>query len=950
MQVTDGEPAAAGAAAAGPVAAGAATSERDVLLATKLNVPGLRSDLVPRPRLAQRLDEGRGRGLVLACAPAGYGKTVLLAEWVRRVRHPVAWLSLDAGDNDPARFWRHAVAALDRARPGISERMGPLLGPASLSSFEPLVTALINEVAGQPDADGALLLVLDDYHVISSQLVHESLGFLLQHQPPGLYLALTSRSDPPLALARLRARGQLTELRASELCFTADEAAALLQQVAGAPGGARPGAPLLQVPEAVAAALTARTEGWAAGLQLAGLSLRGRSDVDGFVAAFTGSHRYVLDYLAEEVLEHQGEQVRTFLLETSVLERLSGPLCDAVTGRPGSQALLEEAERAGLFVVPLDEVRGWWRYHHLFADLLRARLQQEKPDRAAQLHRNAAAWYAERGLADDAIRHAVAAGEMTWAARLIEQHFDAVHSMRGEAATVQRWLTPLPDDLVRSRPRLLLAQAVPAATGGRLEAAEQLVDAAEVAYAGTGEEPFEPTIGRAGSLLVNVPGMIALSRGYLAQLRGDGAGTARFGAQALAESRKDEWILRSVAQGQLAVAAWLDGRLDEAERAFADGIAGRRAAGLPTWGAWASYELGQVQHAQGRLDAAVRTCEQALDAVARSGRPPLPAAGPAYVGLAEVAYQRNELGSALETVTQGIALCRSFVYTMPLAAGLATLAWIRQAGGDPAGALEAMDEAVQATPGPPGLLNPIPARRARLLLAQGDLSAAARWTQENNLSEDDEPDYVREPGYLVLARVLLTQGRPGPALALLNPLHAAAAAQDRVGSLIEIGALRALALAASGDAGRAVDALAEALTLACPQGYLRVFADEGPPMAALLAQLIAAQRSGSGFGAVAEVPLGCLARLQRALSARGVAPDAGPGGVTATPGLVDPLTSRELEVLEMLAAGRSNQAIASQLVVTLDTVKKHVSHVLSKLGAANRTEAVARARELGLIR
>jgi LuxR family maltose regulon positive regulatory protein len=406
----------------------------------------------------------------------------------------------------------------------------------------------------------------------------------------------------------------------------------------------------------------------------------------------------------------------------------------------------------------------------------------------------------------------------------------------------------------------------------------------------------------------------------------------------VAESREDEWILRSVAQVQLAVAGWLDGRLDEAERAFAQGIAGRRAAGLPTWGAWASYELGQVQYARGRLDAAVRTCEQALEAAARTGQPPSPAAGPAYAGLAELAYQRNELDSALDNAERGIALCRSFVYTMPLAAGLATLAWIRQAGGDPAGALDAMDEAVRATPGsPPGLLNPIPARWARLLLAQGDLAAATRWTQQNDLTADDQPDYAREPGYLVLARVLLAQGRPGRALALLDRLYAAAAAQDRVGSLIEIGALRALALAACGQDADAVNALAGALTLACPQGYVRVFADEGPPMAALLTQLIAAQRSG---GAVAEVPLGCLARLQRALPAQ---------SVTAAPGLVDPLTSRELEVLEMLAAGTSNQAIASQLVVTLDTVKKHVSHVLSKLGAANRTEAVARARELGLI-
>ena len=707
-------------------AAEAATSERDVLLATKLNVPGLRPDLVPRPRLAQRLDEGRGRGLVLVCAPAGYGKTVLLAEWVRRGRHPVAWLSLDAGDNDPARFWRHTVAALDRVRPGISERMGPLLGPPAPPSFEPLVTALINEVAGQPDADEALLLVLDDYHVISSQLVHSSLGFLLEHRPPGLHLALTSRSDPPLALARLRARGQLTELRAAELRFTPGEAAALLPQVAAAPGGARPGAPL---PDAVAAALAARTEGWAAGLQLAGLSLRGQADVDGFVAAFTGSHRYVLDYLAEEVLEQQSEQVRTFLLETSVLERLSGELCDAVTGRPGSQALLEQVERAGLFVVPLDEVRGWWRYHHLFADLLRARLQAEQPGRVPGLHRNAAAWYAERGLADDAIRHAVAAGEMTWAARLIEQHYDAVFFLHGEGATIHRWLSALPEDLVRSRPRLLLTQAFLALISGRLEAVEPLLDAAQQAYARAAEEPFEPTVGRARSLLVNAPALIMLQRSLLAQLRGDADATVAFASQAMAEADEGERLLHVVARRYLAVGQWLRGQLAQAERTFMSSIAEWRAAGLPTLTAWVLYLLGQVQRAQGGLDASARTCRQALEMTAVPGRPPPPAAGPAYVGLGEVAYQRNELDTALRRITEGITLCRQFAYIPPLATGLVTLAWIRQASGDPGGALAAIAEAKQASPGPAGPLNPVPAQRARLLLAQGDLAAAARWTR-----------------------------------------------------------------------------------------------------------------------------------------------------------------------------------------------------------------------------
>jgi LuxR family maltose regulon positive regulatory protein len=924
----------------GEAAAEAAASQRDVLLATKLNVPGLQPDLVPRPRLAQRLDEARGRGLVLVCAPAGYGKTVLLAEWVRRARRQAAWLSLDAGDNDPARFWRHALAALDRVRPGISRRMSPLLGPPAPSSFEPLVTALINEVAGQPGNDGALL-VLDDYHVISSPPVHESLRFLLEHRPPGLQLALTSRSDPPLTLARLRARGELAELRAAELRFTPGEAAALLQQVAAAPGAAQHDAPL---PDAVTAALAARTEGWAAGLQLAGLSLRGQADVDGFVAAFTGSHRYVLDYLAEEVLERQPAMLREFLLETSVLDRLSGELCDAVTGRPGSQALLEQAERAGLFVVPLDEVRGWWRYHHLFADLLRARLQQEQPSRLLELHHGAAAWYAERGLADDAIRHAIAAGELTWAAQLIEQHFDETFYLRGEGATFHQWLSALPAGLVRSRPRLLVAQAFLASHGGGATV-ESLLDEAEQAGAGAADEPFEPSSGRAASILVNVPVLIALSRAYLAQFRGDAEATAAFASRALAESREGEPMLVSIIKWNLAVAEWLGGRLPEAERAFVSAVAQQLEDGLINE-AWCCHDLGQVQRARGRLDAAVRTCQRGLDAATVPGRPQLPIAGSAYVGLSEVAYQRNELGPALDHVTRGIELCRQLTWPPPLAAGLVRLAWIRQASGDPAGALEAIDEASKAAPGPSGLLNPVPAQRARLMLAQDNLAAAAHWTKEAGLGADDEPAYARESGHLVLARVLLAQAQAGPALALLDRLHAKAAGQDRVGSLIEIGALRALGLAASGEEAAAVAALADALTLACPQGYVRVFADEGAPMTALLARLIAAQRSG---GAAAEVPLGYLARLQRALGTQDIGSDAGQGNVTVVPALVDQLTSRELEVLEMLAAGRSNQAIAGQLVITLDTVKKHVSHLLGKLGAANRTEAVARARELGLI-
>jgi LuxR family transcriptional regulator, maltose regulon positive regulatory protein len=916
--------------------AGAAMSGQDALLATKLHVPRPQPGFVPRPRLVQALSQGLARGRVLICAPAGFGKTSLLADWARSSGRPVAWLGLDAGDNDPARFWRYVAAALDQAQPGIAERLGPLLGPQAPRSFEGLVTALINEFDAQAGRD-EVLLVLDDYHLVDAGPVHESVAFLLENLPPGLLLVVSGRADPPLPLARLRARGRLAELRAAELRFTTEEAAALLGAAAG---------PVL--PDTAVVTLTARTEGWAAGLQLAALSLRGRTDAAGFVAAFSGSHRFVLDYLADEVLDGQPGQVRAFLLETSVLERLSGELCDAVTGRSGSQAMLHHIEQAGLFLVPLDEVRGWWRYHHLFADLLRARLEQELPGRMQELHRAAAAWSDEHDLSDDAVRHALAAGDAAWAAQLIEQHFDATLYLSSEGATAQRWLAALPAELVQTRPRLLLAQVLLAATLGRAEAMEPPLGAAERALAGAAPaagESFEPSVGKAASMLVNIPAQIALHRSFLAQLRGDAENTAAFASQALAELGDGERLLGSIAQGLLAAAEWLRGRLADAEQAFVSSIAGWRT-GQPL--SWGIYQLGQVQRAQGRLDAAAETYQKTLDIAAESGPPPAPPAGPAYVGLAEVAYQRNELDSALWQVTEGIAVCRQFLYPAPLGTGLVTLAWIRQAQGDPGGALEAMGEAGQAAlgPGVTGLLNPVPSQRARLLLAQGDVSAAAQWAKAAGLSPDDEPDYPREPAYLVLARVLLAQDRPGPALTLLQRLLATAASQDRIGSVIEIQALRALALAACGDHAGALGALAEAVTLASPRGYVRVFADEGAPMRALLTRLSAAEKDERG--PARDIDPDYLAGLLRASGQAGAAPPSR-RAAAALPGMIEPLTGRELEVLRLLAAGRSNQRIAHELVVALDTVKKHVTHILGKLGAANRTEAVARARQLGLI-
>jgi LuxR family transcriptional regulator, maltose regulon positive regulatory protein len=931
--------------------AGAALSGQDVLLATKLHVPRPQPGFVPRPRLVQALSQGVARGRVLVCAPAGFGKTSLLADWARGGGRPVAWLGLDAGDNDPARFWRYVVAALEGARPALAGRVGP----PPPRSFEGLVTALINELAADPGPD-EVLLVLDDYHLVDSGPVHESVAFLLENLPPGLRVVVSGRVDPPLPLARLRARGQLAELRAADLRFTPEEAAALLGETAG-PG----------LPTVAAEALVARTEGWAAGLQLAALSLRGHADAAGFVAAFSGSHRFVLDYLADEVLDGQTGQVRAFLLETSVLERLSGELCDAVTGQPGSQAMLQDIERAGLFLMPLDELRGWWRYHHLFADLLRARLQAEQPGRVQALHRAAAAWCEEHDLADDAVRHALAAGDAVWAAQVVDRHVETLLG-RGEGVTLRRWLSALPAGSVGGRPRLCLAQAYGAAQGFQLETLEALLDDAERAF--SGDEPYEDTAGRPASVLANVPAGIAFLRASLARLRGDTALAAGYNQHALAQLGEDEWLMRSFVRWNGAAVDWLGGRLGPAERGLTEVLAELRAAdeavrrvgGEPTEvfravaggaGFFAGflamrvrYDLGEVQRAQGNLDAALATYRQALDTAVESSQTAY--AGLAYVGLAQILYERDELDAALDHATRGVTLCWQLAFTLPLAIGLAVVARIRYAHGDAAGAREAMGEAGQVglSPQVAALINPVPSQRARLLLAQGDVHAAAQWTTAAGLSPDDEPQYPQEPAYLVLARVLLAHDGPGPALTLLQRLLDAAASQGRTASIIEIQALRALALAACGDHAGAVGALTEALTLARPQGYVRVFADEGAPMRALLTQLPAA-RPGQQHAADRIDP-GYLAALLRACGPAGAVPQR-IRAAAALPGMAEPLTDREVEVLRLLAAGRSNQRIAHELVVALDTVKKHVTHVLGKLGAANRTEAVARARQLGLI-
>ena len=911
-----------------------AAPERNVLVTTKFHVP--RAGFVPRPRLLARLAQGMERGLTLVCTPAGFGKTTLLGDWARRSRRPTAWLSLDAGDNDPALFWRYVAAALDRVRPGVGEQVAMLLRGPQQPPLEAVVTTVINELALLPDY---VMLVLDDYHLIEASPVHESVAFVLDRLPPGLRLVLASRSAPPFPRARLRASGQLAELRAAELRFTLDETAAFVWKTTG-----------LDLPAASIAALQDRTEGWVAGVQLAALSLQGRPDPAGFIATFAGSNRYVLDYLTEEVLARQPEQVVRFLLETSVLERLSGPLCDAVTDATGGQARLEALERANLFVVPLDEVRRWWRYHHLFADLLRVRLAQERPERVPELHRAAAAWHEGHGSADDAVRHALAAGEVDWAARLVERHVESL-LRRSEGATLRRWLGGLPTETVRARARLCLAQAVTAVVGSRVEAIEPLLVDAERAFAASGDEPHEPSCGRALSVLANVPASIAFLRAELARLRGDAGRAVAFDQQALRHLGEPDWLLRSLVAWNLAMADWLRGRLEPAEHALAEVVAERQAAGEGYLAMRVCYDLGQVQRAQGRLDAALATYRRGLEPANETGSQ-LSAAGILHVGMAEVLYEQDELAAALDHATQAVALCRQLAFTQSLATGLAILARIRHAQGDAAGALDAMGQAelIELSPEVVALLNPVPAWRAGLLLTRGELAEAARWANERGLGVTDEPSYPREGEYLVLARVLLAEQEPNQALGLLERLHAQAVAEERTGSAIELGALRALALEAQGDHAASLTALAKALALAGPAGFVRVFVDHGSPMARLLDRLAAANRAGR-VALPCAVPPDYLDRLARAFKPGGArAASRTDRNIAGLVALVEPLSDRELEVLGLLAAGKSNQQIADELFVVLDTVKKHVGHILDKLGAANRTQAVARARMLRLLR
>lgn len=906
----------------------AAVPERDQILTTKVKIPRVRPGYLNRSRLIDALDEAITRELILVCTPAGFGKTTLLADWAEGADVAVAWLSLDEDDNDPTRFWRYVLVALDRVI-DVNERVLSLATDPGGTSSTGLRTALGRELEELPED---LVLVLDDYHLIDSGDIHNGLEFLLRHQPPRLHVLVSTRADPPLPIARLRARHQLAEFRAADLRFTAQETAAFLENVWG-----------LDVRPPTVATLQARTEGWAVGLQLAALSLQDRVDKDAFLEEFTGTHRYVLDYLSEEVFEAQPEPLKEFLLQTSILERLSGPLCDAVTGRTDGQVMIEELDRANLFVIPLDEERRWYRFHHLFADLLRVRLQQTAPASLPELHRRAGSWCARHGLMDDGIRHALSSGDSMWAAELVEGNLNDAF-VRGEGATVVRWLSLLPERLVQSRPRLCIARAMMEWHGYRLEEMERALHHVETALEdrddpGTGEVPTE------GGMVSDVRAAISLLWGQIDLVRAKTESGRKHVNAAISRLTEEETGPRFFARWLLLSSDWICGRMEHVEAKYTEmlteGRAKRDAHPLMT----SCTPLGCVQEARGRLSAALRTYDESLRFATEVGRFSSFHAAEAHLGIARVLCQRNQLDEALRHCNEGVDLARQGVENLLVGIGLQTLAWIRHAKGNPEAASEAMEETVNLIPSPnvgswfyPGL-----AGHANLLLAHGDLEEAERWTQQRRLGTRDEVSYALENDYLVLVRVLLAKSDHAEALELLGRLEHLADSQSRGGSLIEIRALRALALDATGDRHAATALLAETISLARPEGYVRVFVHEGPPMARLLRALAA---TGQEVGPRMSRP----DRAYRNQILRAFEPvDSPADGELRVAGAPHPLTDRELEVLGLIAAGRRNQEIAADLWVSLDTVKKHVSHILDKLAVTNRTEAVAEGRRLGLI-
>jgi LuxR family maltose regulon positive regulatory protein len=888
------------------------------LLSTKFFVPPPRPTLVPRPHLVERLSQGLTLPLTLISAPAGFGKTTLVSEWRASDAgrdYPLVCLSLEMDDNDPTRFLTYLVAALGTLKSDLAETALGMLQSPQPPPVQALLTGLINDLG---ELDHSFALVLDDYHVISARPVHEALSFLLDHLPRHMHLVLLTRADPPLPLARMRARDQLVEIRVDDLRFTSTESTAFFNQAIG-----------LALSDENISALEERTEGWIAGLQLAALaiqtprSMKRSEDIASFIAAFTGSHYYVADYLATEVLNRQSEAVRTFLLQTSILGRMTGELCDHLTGRSDGQGMLRDLETANLFLIPLDEERRWYRYHHLFADVLRTQLQPTYPGQLAELHKCAAEWYEQNGFVSEAVHHAQAAGDQLLVARLMEKNAMAM-LMRGEAVTVLNWITPIAP-LVREHPWLAIFQSWAFICTGQLGQLEHVLQVPDQHL----------TLSVMDAEAEAMRSHIAVIRALAAARRGDAQQATTLAQQALDLLPEGDTFIRGILIFTLGEARWQTGDLAGGRRAYAEASQINKVVGNFLAGVLALSSLAALLTEQGELHRAAETYQTAVQMATRSDRRMMPAAAQACLGLSGLEYEWNELDTAGHNVLQALELGHRWGNPDTLAGAHLMRARLQQAQGDSTAAFGSLREAEALAQGQGVTAMTalrIEAIRVRLWLAQANREAVMRWSHEQPFDVNGEISYQNQVAYLTQARILIAQSQADTALILLERLLMQVKALGQMGRALEALILRSLALADLGDTPGALRTLARALTLGQPEGYVRVFLDEGTPMANLLRH---AGSRGISPKYVAEL----LSQFDREI---GITP------VTQQP-LIVPLTERELEVLHLLADGLSNQEIASKLIVALGTAKTHTASLYRKLDVVSRTQAVARARELGLL-
>lgn len=893
-------------------------SPSGILLLTKLHLPRLRPELTARPRLIERLNEGAHRKLTLISAGAGFGKTILLGTWALQADRPIGWVSLDEQDNDPVRFWMYVLYALHQIQPHAGSSALELLPALPIIDPETLLTALINDLVNVTDD---FSVVLDDYNVIRSEAIHAQMTFLLSNLPPPMHLVIASRTMPPFPLARLRARGELVELRADDLRFTPEEANHFLKNSMKLALSSQDSHTLIQL-----------CEGWIAGLQMSALLAQERGAVGGIIRSPDDVSRYVLDYLAEEVLEQQPRPIQDFLLKTSVLDRMSAALCEVITGTPRAQETLLELEKANLFIVPLDEGHNWYRYHVLFAEFLRNRLQQVYPDEVQGLHLRASRWYEQHDDKPEAIRHAILASDYERVARLVEQ-VAAQMFILGKTTIVRGWLGELPDSVVDSRVALDIVYTWTYILEGQLEIAAIHLKQIEKRLT----DQIREATTHSRTVYRNLLGEVHVLRALSARLQEDIPTAVAASQDALKLLGNTNSLLAMLVTINLGQSYWLTGDVASASRTFTEALAiDLTARNLHmTW--IAVHNLARLAAARGHLRHAMDMYRQARDMLDEFDGLPS-GAGILYAGMGELLYEWNDLDNARQYLAQDFDITSPIAYPDNLLSHCYYHAMTLQASGDFQGAFEVLQPAVRRAQQirSDRMRAQIEGIRARLWLLQGDIRAALEWVNINGIHPNDEPRYDREADYLTLAMIMLEQDKPEPVIPMLHGFIRLAESQGRMARVVSMVVLLSAAYYIQGDTEQARVMMRRALILAEPEGYIRTFVDGGLMIARILQTLEAGPHLQQYVN-----------RLLAAFQTSGAAPLS---RTASTPATSELLSDREREVLALIARGMSNKAIADELVLSVGTVKSHTKSIFRKLDVHSRTQAIRRGYDLGLLK